>query len=230
MYILHYAPDNASLIVRIALEEIGAPYQTVLVDRALRQQDSAAYRALNPAGLIPALETPDGPMFETGAILLWLSERHGRLAPAPGNLARPHFLKWLFFVSNALHADMRALFYPERYAGTGADLEAHHHATTARISGHLRILEALAGGQPDYFSKNRPSMLTIYASVLLRWLALYPERWRGWFDPGPYPALMAIARQMEARPATLRASAAEGLGPTAFTAPVAAVPSEGSAT
>jgi len=230
MYILHYAPDNASLIVRLALEEIGAPYKTVLVDRAKREQDSAAYRALNPAGLIPALETSDGTIFETGAILLWLSERHGTLAPAPGNHARPHFLKWLFFMSNALHADMRALFYPERYAGSGADLEAHHRTTDSRIEGHLRILEVLAGEQPEFFAMNRPSMLTIYASVLLRWLALYPERWRGWFDPAPYPALMAIARQMETRPATLRAIAAEGLGPKPFTAPRPATPPEATAT
>ena len=79
MYVLHYAPDNASLIVRLALEELGVPYRTTLVDRATRQQDSAAFRALNPAGLIPVLETPDGPLSETGAILLWLVERHGAL-------------------------------------------------------------------------------------------------------------------------------------------------------
>ena len=42
MYVLHYAPDNASLIVRLALEEMGLPYRTVLVDRARREQDGAA--------------------------------------------------------------------------------------------------------------------------------------------------------------------------------------------
>ena len=57
-YRLHYAPDNASLIIRLALEEIGVPYETVLVDRRSRAQDTTAYRALNPAGLIPVLETP----------------------------------------------------------------------------------------------------------------------------------------------------------------------------
>ena len=53
---LHYAPDNASLIVRLALEEAGLPYRTVLVDRAANAQRSPAYMALNPAGRIP----PDG--------------------------------------------------------------------------------------------------------------------------------------------------------------------------
>ncbi|MEY8839828.1 glutathione S-transferase, partial [Cribrihabitans sp. XS_ASV171] len=39
---LHYAPDNASLIIRLALEEMRLPYQAVLVDRAARAQDGTA--------------------------------------------------------------------------------------------------------------------------------------------------------------------------------------------
>src|SRR5690606_19758243 len=124
MYVLHYAPDNASLVVRLVLEELGQPYRTCLVDRRGRAQDSVAYRQLNPNGLIPALETPDGAMFETGAILLWLAERHDRLAPRPGDPARAALLKWLFFVSNTLHADARLLFYADRHAGSGADVAA----------------------------------------------------------------------------------------------------------
>ena len=61
---LHYAPDNASLCVRLALDAVGAPFQTVLVDRAARGQKSQRYLALNPNGLIPVLETPDGALFE----------------------------------------------------------------------------------------------------------------------------------------------------------------------
>ncbi|MCB1329029.1 MAG: glutathione S-transferase N-terminal domain-containing protein, partial [Maritimibacter sp.] len=74
MLCLHYAPDNASLIIRIALEELGLPYETRLVDRQAEAQKSPAYLALNPQGLIPVLETPEGPIFETAAILLWLGE------------------------------------------------------------------------------------------------------------------------------------------------------------
>jgi len=78
-YVLHYAPDNASMIFRLALEHLGVAYQTALVDRAAGGQNAAAYLALNPNGLIPVLETPQGPIFETGAILLWLGDTHGGL-------------------------------------------------------------------------------------------------------------------------------------------------------
>ncbi|MFM7445863.1 MAG: glutathione S-transferase N-terminal domain-containing protein, partial [Tabrizicola sp.] len=84
MYTLHYAPDNASLIIRLVLDGAGIPYRTALVDRKRRQQDSPAYRALNPTGLIPTLETPQGAISETGAILQWLADTH-RLAPDPGH-------------------------------------------------------------------------------------------------------------------------------------------------
>ena len=83
---LHYAPDNASLCVRLALQELGMTYETVLVDRRLRAHKSDAFLAMNPNGLIPVLETPHGPMFETAAIIIWLADRERALlpsAPAP---------------------------------------------------------------------------------------------------------------------------------------------------
>lgn len=230
MYVLHYAPDNASLIVRLALLELGAPFDTALVDRSVRAQDGPAYRRLNPNGLIPALETPEGALFETGAILLWLSERHGALAPAPGNPERGHFLKWLFFVSNTLHADARLFFYAERHAGQGADVAAFRAATLDRIAGHLGLLEAMATTRPAWFSTDTPSVLTLYVCGLLRWIALYPVEMAGWLDLARYPALRAIAAATEARPSAAEAARMEGLGTTIFTQPSYACPPEGSAT
>ena len=231
MYTLHYAPDNASLIVRLTLEEIGQPYRTVLVNRALRHQDSPAYRAVNPAGLIPSLQTPVGALFETGAILLWLAETHAALAPRPGDPARGAFLTWLFFTANTLHADIRLHFHPERHAGSDIGLAGFRAATLARILRHLALVEAMAAGdRPDWFIPGQPSVLTYYISGLLRWLALYPRDRQGGFDLAAFPALHAIAAAMEIRPAARAAALAEGLGDTRFTRPTYACPPEGSAT
>ncbi|MCV2873401.1 glutathione S-transferase family protein [Defluviimonas sp. WL0050] len=229
-YILHYAPDNASLIVRLVLEELGQPFRTELVDRKLRVQDSGEYRRIHPNGLIPALETPDGPIFETGAILLWLSERHGALAPLPGAPERAAFLKWLFFTSNTLHADIRLHFYPDRHAGAPDCVPAFSAATRDRIIRHLGLMEVMATERPLWFRPETPSILTYYVSCLLRWLALYPEGGTGWFDPASWPSLNAIAAAMELRPAATKAALAEGLGQTIFTKPSYACPPEGSAT
>ncbi|EEW25686.1 glutathione S-transferase family protein [Rhodobacter ferrooxidans] len=227
MLVLHYAPDNASLIVRLALEEAGAPYRAALVDREVRAQDSAAYRRLNPVGLIPALETSQGVVFETGAILLWLADRFGGgLGVAPDAEARGDFLKWLFFLSNTAHADLRQLFYPENYVPEGAEA-GHHDIIVARMLRHFGLLDVAVAADPALFAA--PSVLSAYLAVLMRWAVLYPEGQRRWFRVTDFPALAALARDLEARPAALRAALAEGLGRTPFSEPDPACPSEGSA-
>ncbi len=229
-YRLHYAPDNASLVVRLVLEEMGLPYQTVLVDRRRNEQDSAAYRALNPNGLIPVLETPNGPIFETAAILLWLADTHGQLAPAPDSPDRAAFLKWLFFSSNTLHADLRILFYAEKYIDA-AQAETLRTGIGPRLRQHLRALDAEAKNAPIWLCPDHPSVLTYYLACQMRWMALYPAcADRSWFQLADTPYLQAILMQLETRPATQAANAAEGLGVTPFTSPSYATPQEGSAT
>ncbi|MDE0851541.1 glutathione S-transferase N-terminal domain-containing protein, partial [Yoonia sp.] len=101
---LHYAPDNASLCVRLLLDEMGTPYRTELVDRSVRAQKSESYLKINPNGLIPTLETPNGPIFETAAILLWLADHTpGTVFPATTDPARGSALATLFWLSNTLH-------------------------------------------------------------------------------------------------------------------------------
>jgi len=229
MYRLHYAPDNASLIVRLGLLELGVPFETRLVDRAIRQQRSAAYLRLNPVGLIPVLETPDGPMSETAAILLWLSERHEGLGPAPGDPARAGFLKWLFFVSNSLHADLRLVFYPTHYVGDDpAAQKALHAGATARMKGHLALLEGQSAFGHGWFCATAPSALDLYVAVILRWAALYGHHGTDWFSPASLPGLMAMAHRLEGRESVRTAAMAEGLGPRPFTAPTPCCPPEGS--
>jgi glutathione S-transferase len=226
MYVLHYAPDNASLIIRLVLEAAGLPYRTALVDRTTRQQDSAAYRALNPTGLIPTLETPDGVMSETAAILLWLADRHG-LGPTPDAANRGTFLRWLFFISNTAHADLRQLFYPDQYV-PAASIPAHHTILAARMQRHFTLLDQTATDHPGLFAP--AGILAPYIAMLMRWSVLYPEGQVQWFDLARYPALQAMARGLEAVPATRRAMAAERIADAPFTRPDYANPLVGSVT
>lgn len=229
--ILHYAPDNASLAVRLALEHRGLEYRTELVDRAARAHKSPAYLRLNPNGLIPVLETPQGAIFETGAILLWLADRYGRLGPAPADAARGDFLKWLFFLSNTAHAELRMSFYVQRYIGDDArQQETLRRNMQARFATHLDKLEALVREGVDWLGGETPSVLDFYLVCLLRWRALYPLHAVGRFGLDTWPALHALARRIEALPATAAACRAEGLGPSPFCAPRLAQPPEGSAT
>lgn len=230
-YRLHYAPDNASLIIRLALEELRLPYRAVLVDRRVQAHKGAAYLALNPHGRIPVLETPDGAIFETGAILLWLADRHDGLMPGPDHPDRGDALKWLFFLSNTLHAELRMLFYPELYVGADP---AHHAALRAGLRAslpvHLARLDAVAGQGHSWLNGAAPSVLDLYLVACLRWIALYPRDTAGWWDRDAAPHLAALSARIEARPAARTCALAEGLGPHPFTAPDYPTPPEGSAT
>lgn len=225
-YILHYAPDNASVIVRMALDAIGQPFDAVLVDRSRHAQTSPEYLKLNPHGLIPVLQGAAGAMFETGAILLWLNDRHGGLGPSVTDPARADFLKWLFFVSNTLHPALRMCFYPEKYTGDQAAHQlALYQSTSKAIQTHLGTLDLRASQGP------LPLALQLYLAALLRWCALYPiDRDRSWFALADTPHLHAMCRAVEQMPCTAAAQAAEGLGPNPFTAPVYAAPEKGTAT
>jgi glutathione S-transferase len=224
MYTLHYAPDNASLIIRLVLDGAGIPYRTALVDRVVRAQDGPAYRALNPTGLVPTLETDVGPISETAAILLYLADMH-RLGPAPSDPERLPFLKWLFFLSNTAHADLRMIFYPHQYAPADR-FAAHHEITAARMLRHFALLDQAASRHPRLFAPATP--LGIYTIVLTRWSALYLPGGPEWFDLAAFPTLAALAQAQEARVETPVVARAEGLGPHPFTRPEQPNPPEGS--
>lgn len=230
-YRLHYAPDNASAVVRLVLEELGLAYEAVLVDRRVREQESAAFRALNPAGQIPVLETPSGPVSETAAVVLWLADRHGAMAPAPDDPDRPGFLKWLFFTSNTAHARLRLLFYPEAYVGPDpARQDALRGQARIGFGRDAGLLDDTARRRPGLFGCGTPSVLGYYVVCCLRWVRLYDVGRAAGFDIRSYPALHDLARRLEARPAALAVARAEGLGTTPFSAPMPCNPPEGSPT
>ena len=215
---LHHAPDFASTIVRFALEELELPHTLAIADIDGGALATAEYRRVNPVGLIPALETDDGPMFETGAILLWLVDRTGRLGPGPDEPGRGAFLSWLFFTSNALHQAALAMFYPHRPAGE-ANTDAARIAAQDQITARLGLIEEMIATQsPRWLSPDHPGVLGYYIGVLVRWLIMLPPAPYG-IDLAGFPHLHAVLAAHETRPAALRVAASDGLGPTPFTDP-----------
>ena len=229
-YVLHYAPDNASIIVRLALEHLGLPYRAVLVDRATAQQKSDEYLRLNPAGQIPVLITPDGPIFETAAILLWLADRHGGLAPGTQDAERAAFLKWLFYTANTAHTALRMTFYPEKYIAAEA-IPALRAGLYNHLTGVFGRLDAEAAKGQSWFGGPAPAALDFYLAALTRWAAIYPANEnRRRFSLSDTPALAAICARVQALPATAVLQKEEGLGREPFTNPELPTPPIGSAT
>lgn len=228
-YRLHYAPDNASMIVRLTLEHGRIPYDTMLVDRRAQAQKSPAYRALNPHGLIPVLETPDGVLFETAAILLWLVDTHKGLGPQPGDPQRADFLKWLFSLSNTLHPALRMLFYPDVYVDLSGAQKALQEGARRNITAYLDRIEQLLQSAPTWLDQPKPCVADFYLATMLRWMALYPADGPRWFRLSRWTALEAFAQRRDHDRAALRVAEAEGLGAAPFSQPTYPTPPEGSA-
>ena len=224
---LYWSPDSANLVVRMALHDLDLPYEAVLVDRPAGAHHRQDYLDLNPQGLLPVLVVAeqDAPLFETAAILLYLADREGRLAPAEP-AARGRFLKWLFFLSNTLHADLRILFYAEGYTVEPAGVAALRAGVRRRIDGHLVLLDrAIAASGGPWLLGPTYSVLDLYLAACVRWAQLYP--------PGealpvgsirPLAALAGLLETLAARPAILAACAEEGITGALFLGPALPAP------
>ena len=209
---LHWSPDSANLPVRIALEMFGMRYEDVRVNRAIGEHLSDEYREKNPQGLIPVLEDGDIVLFETGAILWHLAEKAGRLGPSGPKFSedqqRAAVLKWMFYLSNTVHADLRIAFYPQRYVEGDEAIAGLRAGISRRLSGHFDLVEQYVYERV----LGHPTILPdIYFAVLVRWAKLYPaakpmvsgmERW---------PTIQAMCARVESHPGAIRAFLAESI-------------------
>ncbi|MCF7699294.1 glutathione S-transferase [Loktanella sp. M215] len=141
---LHYNPLTVAPVIAIVLEELELDYTPVLVDFRLLAQVSPAYLALNPKGRVPTLETPDGVLTETGAILDWLAAVHGpHLIPDdPFQAARMR--ETMYYLASTLHVNYAHALRGARWADletSWADMaaKAPHTmaASLAYLEGHL---------------------------------------------------------------------------------------------
>ncbi|MEO1293423.1 MAG: glutathione S-transferase family protein [Pseudomonadota bacterium] len=219
-FTLYCSPDSANYVVRAYLDMQRLGYSDRPVDRSRNQQRSAAYLALNPQGLLPVLTDGDAVLFETGAILLHLSEAADDPAYTEPS-RRAELLKWLFWVSNTFHADLRLAFYTHRYTGDVDAQAVVREGVRARVSEHLGLLEgALEQRQTLGLTGDTASAADVYALICLRWALLYPggapalasdaeDRRPHW--TARWPRLAALAATIERDPGFRRATAAEAI-------------------
>ncbi len=98
---LHTAATPNGRKVSVALEELGAPYEVRAVNLAEGEQLSEEFLALNPNHKIPVLEDDGQVIWESGAILLHLAEKHGKLLPADPR-ARSEAIQYAFFQTGGI--------------------------------------------------------------------------------------------------------------------------------
>jgi len=118
---LYTAPTPNGWKVSIALEELGMPYEVRPINLTKLEQKEPWFLAINPNGRIPAIVDRDEgafPVFESGAILIYLAEKAGRLLPAD-RLGRSRAIQWLMFQMGGVgpmmgQANVFFRYFPEK--------------------------------------------------------------------------------------------------------------------
>jgi glutathione S-transferase len=183
--------------VRWALEEVGQPYDVRLLTFA--EMAAAPHRALHPFGQIPTYEEGDLALFESGAIVFHIAERHDGLLPADAN-ARARAVTWMFAALSTVEPpiverSMATIVERDKpwYAARLPMLDDNVRARLGQLSTRLGDADWLDGA----FSAGDLMMVTVLRR--LQGSGLLEE----------YPNLPTYIARGEARPAYKRAFAAQ---------------------
>jgi GST-like protein len=188
--------------ISIALEESGLPYRIHAVDFGRREQKSPEFLRLNPNGRIPVIVDTDpaggngeGPLvvFESGAILLYVAERSGRLLPVDP-VERIEVIKWLFFASSQVtHIAMQVHWLVRlKEQGRPAPHLEDYRTELGRLYG---VLDGVLDRRP-WLAGEAYSIADI---ATWTWVGRYPVHG---MTLDRFPALADWFRRVHARPAT----------------------------
>jgi glutathione S-transferase len=183
--------------VRWALEEAGQPYEVRLV--SFREMKEPRHLALHPFGQIPTYEEGDLVLFETGAIIFHIGERHAGLLPEDAD-ARARAITWMFAALNTVEPPILELVTAKFLEGDKPWSRERLPLIQDRIRNRLAQLSARLG-DADWLDGAFSGGDLLMVSVLLR---LKPSGLLGEF-----PKLAAYVARGEARPAYGRAFAAQ---------------------
>ncbi|TPW32846.1 glutathione S-transferase family protein [Pararhizobium mangrovi] len=199
----YYHPTPNPAKVALFLEESGMDYEVVPVDTRKGEQHAEAFRRINPNGKLPAIVDTDGPkgetrLFDSGAILLYLAEKHGDFLGEPED--RPELLSWLFFVATGIGPYSGQAVHFQMAAPEGMDYAINRYRR--EVERHYAVLDAHLDGREFILGD-------VYSIVDM-------SAW-GWLDranralPGSndaleaFPNLRRLFHTVEARPAAARA-------------------------
>ena len=179
--------------VRWALEEVGQPYEVRLVSFGAMKEP--AHRALHPFGQIPTYEEGDLVLFESGAIVFHLAERHAGLLPNDAN-ARARAIAWMFAAVNTVEPPILDLVTAKFLEGDKPWYAQRLPVVENRIRDRLGELSRRLG-DADWLDGEFSAGDLMMVAVLLR------LKVSGRLDE--YPNLSAYVARGEARPAYKRA-------------------------
>ncbi|AXY67151.1 glutathione S-transferase family protein [Thermosynechococcus sichuanensis E542] len=173
---LYGGAKSRASIVRWYLEELGIPYEFVLMDLQAEEQHQPDFLKLNPMGKVPVIVDGDVVLWESGAILLYLAQVHDKLPKDAAAAAQVY--QWVLFANSTL---TQAMFPPEN--------------RDRQLPRLLKGIETALTGQ-SYILGNDFSVADVALGSVLAYLQMLFQ-----VDLSPYPAVADYVARLQQRPA-----------------------------
>ncbi|MFM6196791.1 MAG: glutathione S-transferase family protein [Planktothrix sp.] len=173
---LYGGARSRASIIQWYLEEIGVPYEFILLDMTAGEHLKPEFLAINPIGKVPAIIEGDFKLWESGAILLYLAEKQGKLPESIEE--RAEIYQWVLFGNATL--------------GTGIFIEANREKETPRL---LNPLNELLTKQP-FLMGDELNVADIAVGSILAYIPMMLQ-----LDLSPYPAVLEYIKRLTERPA-----------------------------
>ena len=187
-------PMSRGRIVRWMLEEVGEPYETVVLDYGTTMK-SPEYLSINPMGKVPAIRYGDMIVTEGAAICAFLADMFPDrgLAPAPGNPKRGTYYRWLFFAAGPVEAAVTA-----KSLGLLAPADKKAMAGYGSFEETIDCLEAAVRDGP-HICGEQFTAADVYVGAQIGWGMMF-----GSIDKRP--AFQDYFGRLQSRPAAIRAN------------------------
>ena len=200
---LYSSPGACSLTDHIVLHWIGAPFEVQLVTR--EQRNTPEFRAINPAGAVPALQVGDWVLTQNSAILHYLTDRFPEAGLCGDGTpeSRAEVNRWLAFVNSDLHPAFKPIFGSTSYLGDQAFIEKSQDNARKQLRGMFERADAQLAGK-DWLTGAR-SIVDPYLFVVTQWAK------KTGVDLGGLDNLARFDARMAADPGVQAALKAEGL-------------------
>jgi len=175
-YTLYAAPNTYAMSAHAILEEVNADYKIEWIEIFTDKPDHN-FKSISPHCRTPALKTPEGGIFETGAIAMYLGEKfsHYNLIVYPEDPYRGKFLQWFYYLGSTLQPDVMIQFHPEFYIKNKDNIHDFQDASLKRLSNVFNILDHELENGPFFFGEHL-TILDFLLSMQTIWEEIFPGK------------------------------------------------------
>lgn len=182
---LYGGARSRASIVQWYLEELGIPYEFVLLDMQAGEHRQPAFLAINPMGKVPAIVDGDFQLWESGAILFYLAQKYGIMPSSPEEQAKIN--QWILFSNSTL--------------ASGIFVEANREREMPRLMTPLnQILE-----KQHFFLGDEFGVVDVAIGSALAYIPIMLK-----LDLSEYPAIVDYIQRISERPAFQKAIGGRG--------------------